>query len=252
MRRWFLICLAIITGALAATTLYLNVTHAELLLQLPGRFFPTYSTIASLESIPEGTDSEVQPTLETFRAPIAVSGTSLVIDQIAAYDGPYIEDGTDREVVNILALVLRNTANVGICHAELILTRGTEEYCFTADTIPPGASVVVLEKQCRPYIDTSYTDCFGWSIEDEHIWWDKSMLEITEIGMGTLSVHNVSGESQENIKIFYKTYLEESQTLVGGITYTTMIPVIAPGAMVEINPFHYASGYTQIVKVQSE
>lgn len=252
MRRWFLMCLGIATSALAAIALFLNVTRAETLQQLTGRFFPTYSTIASLESIPEGTDSEVQSALETFVAPVSVSGTNLVIDQIAAYDGPYIEDGTDREVVNVLALVLRNTANVGISHAELTFMRGKEEYRFTADTIPPGASVVVLEKQRKPYIDTSYTSCFGWTVEDDGIWLDKSILEITEVGMGTLSVHNISEKIQENVKIFYKTYLKDTQTLIGGITYTAMIPMITPGAMVEINPFHYASGYTQIVKVQSE
>ena len=40
--------------------------------------------------------------------PYAIPGSDLVIEQINSYDGIFFEDGTDREVSNVSAIVLAN------------------------------------------------------------------------------------------------------------------------------------------------
>ena len=184
--------------------------------------------------------------------PYQIPGTTLTAERIAAYEGPYLEDCTGDEVVNVAALVLRNTGQAGVESAQVILYWGDEQYIFEADTIPAGQSVLVLEKSRSAYAHRSYTDCIGWQTQAEGDWTAYKYLTVEEVGQGTLAVTNISDSELTNIHLYYKSYLSPPGIYVGGITYKVRIRKLEPGQTLQINPPYYARGYSRVARVTLE
>ena len=205
----------------------------------------------------QSSDSAVSGEAETSTAglllpvevtlPYGVDGTSLIAEKIVSYDGPFLEDGTNHEVVNVMGLLLRNAGDVGIERAEIVLTGDRQRFIFEADIIPPGATVLVLEKNRTFYGCKNFSSCSGWQITD-NCGWSNWGLDIEETGMGTLEVTNQTGRKIQQARLHYKTYLEG--ILVGGITHVYTIESLQPGESILISPARYAKGYSRIIRVE--
>ncbi len=193
-------------------------------------------------------------TLETadLTLPYCIPGTTLVAENLVQYEGGFLEDGTNDEVVNVVGLVLRNRGEQMIHSARVILERGTLQLAFHATYIPPNTSVLVLESDRKKCIDQTFTNCSGWQTGEKGRWLDEDQIKIEAVGMGTLCLTNLSTETLEDVTVCYKNYLEHSQMYVGGITNRCYVGSIEPGQRVEIKPYHYARGYTKILGVTSQ
>lgn len=185
-----------------------------------------------------------------MKLPCRVEGTSLIARQLVMYEGPFLEKGGDEPVSDITALVLYNDGDLEIVQAEVKLT-GEEELTFFASNIMPGAQVLVLEKNASAWKDREITACSGWVSEASSRPLPEGTLEILEVDMGTLSVTNTSRGKLSDIWLFYKNYLPEGDLYVGGITYIETIEALEPGQTLQINPAHYASGYSRIIKSET-
>ena len=63
----------------------------------------------------------------------------------AGYDGAFLEDGTDDEVKNVLALLFKNTSDKDIQYAEYAFAVDGKPISFKVSDLPAGQQCVVLE-----------------------------------------------------------------------------------------------------------
>lgn len=178
--------------------------------------------------------------------PCKVEGTNLIAENVISYEGPFLEDGSNQEVVNVMALMLYNSGDAGVEQTKVVLKRDIMEFVFEADMIPPGARVLVLEKERALYGYKNFTSCYGWQTIN-NCGWKNWPITIREISIGALEISNRTDETYNQLQIYYKTQLEG--VLVGGVTFVHTVKALDPGQTIQIYPKNYAKGYSQIVKV---
>ena len=229
LRRFFLLILGIAGSMLAATVLYIS---AEDVLQdraLPGRDMELVNTELIL--------------------PTQVPGTTLIAQKLVSYEGPFLEDGTDREVVNVAALQVFNTSTKEVLQACVELWREDTAYKFYAERIPPGGTVLILETRAQTFLHDGFSSCSGRQLTAQSDTGDRTGISITDRAMGTVIITNLTDRKIENISLYYKSWLNPPGIYVGGICYTYAIPVLLPNQTIEIFPHHYASGYSKVASV---
>lgn len=181
--------------------------------------------------------------------PFAVEGTTLIVERLAVYDGPFVEDGTDDEVTGIAALVLRNAGISTVIKANIVVEQGTRQLVFRADTIPPGAAVLVLDINRSAYDAADCTNCFGTARMQE---FPMVRVNVQPHGMGCLLVTNSSPLPLYELCLIHKQWQAPPGIFVGGISYQTTIDVLLPGQTVTVWPDHYVSDYSRVVLVTTE
>ena len=72
-------------------------------------------------------------------------GEGIELQALSGYQGPYVEDGTDDIVSDVLAITVRNDGDKTVQYAHIILTQGETAYEFDVTTLPVGASAQLLE-----------------------------------------------------------------------------------------------------------
>lgn len=185
-------------------------------------------------------------------SPYPIPGTTLILERLAAYEGPFLEDLSDAEVVNILAVHLYNAGSADILYTELEVEVANKVFTFIAERIPSGKAILVLENNRESYTQLSIEKvrCCEIVYAEQSAW--ESCVKIQEIDMGTLSVTNTCDKALCDISLFYKSWLASPEIYVGGITYRVEIPSLEAGETVWVYPYHYAGGYSKVVSVEFE
>ncbi len=184
---------------------------------------------------------------QTYReSGILISCTPLVVERLAYYDGAFYEDGTGTEVINVAALELRNSSDVTIPFASVVVYTETCRYEFEATMLPPHSTVLIPELNRAQLTEKEIARCFGW-ITVSH----TSVPEnLTVHENDKIYICNTSDKAVKNIRVYYKTYLSQEQIYVGGRAYVQEIPYIAAGETVSFLPAYYAPGYSRVVWVR--
>lgn len=188
---------------------------------------------------------------ESISLPVAVSGTNLIAQKLSPYEGPFLEDGTDREVVDVAALQVYNSGASEVNKARIALFWSDGFYIFEADHIPPGETVVILERSASLYRQRDYIQCNGWQELGQKDAVSKD-VSVTDMALGTVVVSNLTDETLRNVCVYYKTWLAPPDIYVGGITYMVQIPVLLPNQSKNLYPYHYAVGYSKVVAVDAD
>ncbi len=184
--------------------------------------------------------------------PRCVKGTTLTLVTLSSYDGPYLEDGTDREVFGISALQVINTGEHVISRCQITLYYEGTSLSFDGEQIPPGAPVVLLERNAKTFMKADVTGCSGWQTIMPNASDACKYVSINDRAMGTLVVTNTSNFTLRNIEVHYKNWLSPPGYFVGGIAYTVSIHELKPGQTQLLYPYHYAKGYSRVVSVSAE
>lgn len=184
--------------------------------------------------------------------PIFVEGTDLLAEELLTYEGEYIEDTEFGEFVFVTGLILRNTGDQGILSATVKLRGSTDTLEFEATYIPPGESVMVLEKNRKESQDTHFFACTGTVIYDENDWLDNSSLHIQTQEDSSFVITNYTQHSVTDIQIYYKTIYPQPVFYIGGITHCYRINCIEAGETLQVFPEYFAANYSQIVCVKTE
>lgn len=235
MRRFILLAFGIVGGVLAAGVLCIS---AEEVLKPP-----TAIAGDSVEELANKTDGIVLP--------VNVPGTVLTAQKLSAYEGPFLEDGTDREVVNVAALHIYNGSSKVILKAHIELQWEDGIYVFEGDHIPPKSTVVVLEQNAAAFRRGNFRACRGWQ-ETQQNQGVQSLISVTDMAMGTVVVTNMTDSTFRDVCIYYKSWLSPPDIYIGGITYMVQVPILLPGQTKYLYPSHYASGYSKVVSVTRE
>ena len=232
MRRTLLLVLGTLGSVLAAGILYI-----------------------SAESVWQKTATDdllaAQPSAEitnTVMFPALIPGTSLIAQDLSSYEGPFLEDGTDREVTNVAALHIYNSSDREIFKVYIELKWDEVCYIFAGDHIPPKSTVVILEQNGYAYRKEAATAIKGWQ------WLGQpgngaSDICVTDKAMGTIVVTNMTDEILRNVCVYYKSWLSPPDVYMGGITYMVQVPVLLPRQTQYLYPRHYARGYSKVVSV---
>lgn len=204
---------------------------------------PTEATQATLTQ----TAVELSPEF-----PCSLRYTSLVVRGLACYDGPYSEDGSDEEVIGIAALVVENTATVGIEYTQIVLTQDGRELSFDATYIPPCSTILIPESSRAPYSTAEVDSCRCRTVIPGDFDWSKNRVALADEGLCSLAVTNLTGETLSCVRVYYKAHLGREDLYVGGITYSVTVTDLAPGETRTVTPYRYASGYAQVVAVDAK
>ena len=78
----------------------------------------------------------------------------------------------------------------------------------------------------------------------------EDKVRVEETGEGSLRITNLTDEEIPCVRIFYKFYMEEEQTYVGGITYTAKVTGLSAGGSQTVTPSHYSSGNSLVMMVR--
>ncbi len=179
--------------------------------------------------------------------PASVPGTTLLAQQLSAYEGPFLEDGSGREVVDVAALHILNTGDQEILNACITLQTEKGSYVFYGEHIPPGVTVVLLEINAAAYRQCAIKACSGWQETLDAA--QQEGLRITDKDNGTLVVTNTTDQTLHNLRLYYKSWLSPPDVYMGGITYSIAIPQLGPGQTEMLCPDRYATGYSRVVSV---
>lgn len=191
----------------------------------------------------------VFPISESLEFPLPVVGTDLIARQLIMYEGPFLENGSDTPVSDIMALLLYNDGQQEIAQAEVTVTAG-EKLTFFASNIMPGAQVLVLEANAHPWQDAPVTSCTGTVNLQRNNPLPEQALQIETVDMGTLLVTNTTKADLRDVWLFYKNYVPEGEVYVGGITYIQPIDYLPSGQTLRLEPSHFAAGYSRILKAE--
>ena len=126
----------------------------------PEKTEPPQATTAPTSPIEAPPETEPTGGASSISLPYEIPDTGLVVAKVAAYDGIFLEDGSNEEITGVAAMVLTNTADTAVEFAGITLTAGTETWEFRASAIPAGASLGILRLSQTPFIQIPMESTF--------------------------------------------------------------------------------------------
>lgn len=173
-------------------------------------------------------------------------GNGMFITAVGGYVGPYMEDGSDEFVTDVLMIAVENQGESAIQYAEIRMPAGDDEAFFAVSTLLPGSRVILLEQNRMSYEEENYTTAIAENVvtfeEQPSLHEDELDIQILD---GAINVTNISGDDiTEDIYIYYKNSVADA--FYGGITYRARIENgLAAGEIRQIVAEHFSeSGST--------
>ena len=184
-----------------------------------------------------------------IKLPFNVPGTSMEIQSVGQYTGPFIEDGSDTPSANILSLVVKNNSDEMLQYGEIHMNVNNNTAIFKLSNLPAKTSALVIEStgniefskdNTYEFVDSMYA-----SISDVSLMEDK--IEVNG-GDNEITIKNISGEDLGTVYVYYK-YIQEGGAYLGGITYRTKFENVTAGAEISEKTSHYSKTTSEILMV---
>ena len=176
--------------------------------------------------------------------PCDVEQTPLRIMELRSYDGPFVEDGSCREVKDVAAVVLFNPSEQFLARGAVKVWQEGRLMVFAFSCIPPGGRVLVLESSAKAYEIGRIKNCWGWCVVAE----GTPTVQVEEVGRSVLAITNLLDKTAGEITVHYKNYDPEEKLYIGGISYSVTVYQVQPGHRVVVPAFMYLSGKSMVVK----
>lgn len=158
----------------------------------------------------------------------------------------FVEDGSDRPVENVAAILVTNLTAEYLTYASLQFEINGEAATFVVTGLPAGESAWVLE-YIALQIDSGASfvalDSAMQFIPTES--WDE--LEVTFLD-GILSTKNLTDRTYTDGYVYYKR-LHTDGNYLGGITYRSSLGDLAPGDTVEVTAGHAGEELCRVVRI---
>lgn len=174
---------------------------------------------------------------------IRISCTPLIVESIASYDGAFYEDGSGREVMGVAAIMLRNSSDETVPYANVIVYTENCRYEFEATMIPPGAAVLIPERNALILSEQKIKRCFGWMTVLQSKLPQDIKIEMSE----GFTVTNQGPKTIRNLIVYHRTYIADGDFYMGGRAFETKIKRIAPAQCISVMADNFALGYSEIV-----
>lgn len=200
---------------------------------------------------PSGTDKPQIDTDDSVHFPYIIPESGLVIEQMNSYDGIFLEDGSDKEVSNVTAMVLTNTGDTCAEYIEITIDRDGVQLKFIASALESGGRMIVLEATGKQFSNGTYSNCVASVATLTEFAMSENQVRVEETAEGSLLVKNLTEKELPCVRIFYKFYMHDTKAYVGGITYTAKVTNLGAGSSCTITPSHYLQGYSKIIMVKT-
>lgn len=184
--------------------------------------------------------------IEKSVLPCSIQGTDLTALALVSYEGTFLEDGSDAEVSDISALLLRNDGKMLVRDAQIQILQENRILNFQLSNLPPASEILVLEKDQKIFTGSGIISCSG-SVQytNDNRWETRFSLETSD--RRSLLVKNTTSTTIKNIKVHYKSYYEPCDFYIGGMTYSVQIDELGAGEEVLLLPFPYSSDGSKVV-----
>lgn len=179
--------------------------------------------------------------------PAPVQGACLEVITPACYEGLFWEDGSNRPVSDVAALVVKNTGGCYIAQGAVIMDWEEDRYVFDVSWLPPGETVLLLEKDGKMFYPHEEARFYGWT----SVCFPErtGMVAISGEEPDGVSLYNKTNTTLPEVTLYYKHYDQESGMYIGGITYTYTVSQLLPGQSAPQKLPNYAAGYSRVVCV---
>lgn len=149
------------------------------------------------------------------------AGYNLEVKSIGSYSGPYVEDGTNVEVSDVLMIEVENKGESPVQYGEIrLMEKGGEFADFKFSTLMPGDKMTVLEAEKKEKgILEKYTEAAASKVAyfQNYPNTHSEELKIESLNGGL----NITNISEQDIKGEIVVYFKNSKNdqFFGGITY---------------------------------
>lgn len=179
-----------------------------------------------------------------------VDDAAITIQRVNGYSGIFIEDGSDKEVKNVVAIEVKNTSNKPLEFAQIQLYNGSKKLVFDVSTLPANSSAVVMEKNKTSFNSSKGVTYGGTTAGYVNSLEKASSVKCKKVKNNGIEVTNTSSKNIPCVRVFYK-YKSSEGYYVGGITYTAKVEDLKAGASQTIYPSHFASDGGEIMMVKA-
>lgn len=169
------------------------------------------------------------------------------------YTGAFVEDGSNEEVEEVLALRFTNQGDRPIQYAEYVFGINDEAVSFKLTDLPSKESCVVLEMNRRTYRKSDVLQLTTRVVATvDALPSAQDQLLVVDNSDNTLTLMNLTEKDLINARVFYKNYDEELECYLGGITYSGTAERIPAGESITVAPQQYTSGSSVLMGSQIE
>ena len=177
-------------------------------------------------------------------------GEGIELQALSGYQGPYVEDGTDDIVSDVLAITVRNDGDKTVQYAHIILTQGETVYEFDVTTLPVGASAQLLELSRQPMPDSTdgmtaqVTACAVFDTEPTMC---EDVFQIETQDTAITITNNSGSDITGQIYVYYK--IAYGDLYMGGITYRVGAAGLKAGESTTCYAGHFSTDYSKLMFV---
>ena len=164
------------------------------------------------------------------------------------YSGEFVEDGSDEKVKNVLALKFANNGTKAIQYGEYVFDLNGEVASFKFSNLPAGQSCLVMEAGKHAYKKKDTISLVSRVVAQvDELPFANDQILVVDNSDDTIAIMNLTDKELPSARVFYKTFDEENNSFIGGITYTAKAEKIPAGGSVTVAPSHYVSGESIVV-----
>lgn len=212
----------------------------------------TYTPPAVTPTVPAVVIPEVTiPPKVVLSLPYTIPGTNLVLERIAAYDGVFLEDGSDVELTGVAMVLVHNAGSQPVEYANISMKYDDKVLNFEVSGLSAGARVACQEKNRAGCSNMDLVECTADVAVLDTFGMASDQVTVVDNGDNTLTVTNLTGQNIVTVRIFYKYYMADENAYIGGITFTAKISDLGANESVVISPSHYASGASTVIMVRT-
>ena len=177
-------------------------------------------------------------------------GEGIELQALSGYQGPYVEDGTDDIVSDVLAITVRNDGDKTVQYAHIILMQGETAYEFDVTTLPVGASAQLLELSRQPMPDNTdgmtaqVTACAVFDTEPTMC---EDVFQIETQDTAITITNNSGSDITGQIYVYYK--IAYGDLYMGGITYRVGAAGLKAGESTTCYAGHFSTDYSKLMFV---
>lgn len=183
--------------------------------------------------------------------PYHIPGSDLVILSYGPYSGVYLEDGSDSDINDVAAILVENTGDKDIEYCSITADDSSRILKFVGSAIPANSKVVIMAQNAEPYQSQGFMSV-GTSVSDEtDFTQSEDKVTIVSSEEGKIKIKNISNSAIPIVRVFYKFYLPDQDSFVGGITYNSVVEDLKPDEEREIEPSHFAGDASKIVMIRT-
>ena len=192
-------------------------------------------------------------TVAGINLPYSIPNKNMEIISIGQYSGKFIEDGSDVNKDNVLAIIVKNTSEEVIDYGEINMKiiGKTDTIKFKITNLKPGVCALAMESSGK--IEFNPEDKYIYMSSKNNMIKDLSTMG-SQIAITTenkkITVENLSDENLNTVYVYYKT-ISPGGCYLGGITYRAKFENVEGGKSISSNTIHFSNENCEILKVES-